>query len=177
MGNVTSAAKSSKANKSAWAIAIKERREEVVGSQEEMAMQADISQSLISQIERGVQNPVGVSVERFSRILKVLNWTAQEFFVATGIDMATGGLLDTSDIDKSASHSAAALYPDVPTSTPDIPDALLEAADLYGGSPEFAGLREPRWQNWLARAPHKRRPQTAGEWLQFYSSVKDTFEP
>lgn len=159
--------------KPAWAIAFKERREEIVGSQEEMAMRADVSQSLISQIERGVQSPVNVSVERFARLLQVLNWTTQEFSEATGIDVATA--LDLPD--PAAQYSAAALYTPVPDVEPDIPEELLEAAALYGGSPEFSGLREARWQQWLAAAPHKSRPTTAGGWLAFYNSVKDTIEP
>lgn len=72
-------------SKPAWAVAMKARREEVGVSQEEMAIQADVSQSLISQIERGVQNPTGVSVERFGRILHTLHWSTNEFAQSTGL--------------------------------------------------------------------------------------------
>lgn len=72
-----------------WARAFKKRREDVVGSQEELAIQADVSQSLISQIERGVQHPTGVSVERFTRLLGVLKWSVEDFSLATGIGLVT----------------------------------------------------------------------------------------
>lgn len=71
-----------------WAIAFKKRREKVVGSQEELAIRADVSQSLISQIERGVQHPTGVSVERFARLLSALQWTTEQFSEATGIEVS-----------------------------------------------------------------------------------------
>lgn len=74
-------------SKPAWAVAMKARREEVGISQEEMAIQADVSQSLVSQIERGVQNPIGVSVERFMKILHTLGWSPKEFTTATGLEM------------------------------------------------------------------------------------------
>lgn len=75
--------------KPAWAIALKRRREEAVGSQEELAARADMSQSLVSQIERGVQSPAGLSVDRFARLLNALAWTAPQFSQATGIDLGT----------------------------------------------------------------------------------------
>ncbi|GGR11628.1 LexA family transcriptional regulator [Deinococcus ruber] len=78
--------------KPAWAVALKKRREEVVGSQEELAMRADISQSLVSQIERGVQNPLGVSLERLSRLLQALSWSVNEFSAATGLNLPLMGV-------------------------------------------------------------------------------------
>lgn len=73
--------------KPAWAQALKARRAEVVGSQEELSARTNISQSLISQLERGSQHPGSVAVERFGRLLDALNWTVHEFSEATGVDI------------------------------------------------------------------------------------------
>ncbi len=74
-------------SKPRWALAIKARREDLGLSQEELALRADVSQSLVSQIERGVQNPAVISVDRFYRLLRALEWTPEEFAEATGLEL------------------------------------------------------------------------------------------
>lgn len=86
-----------KTPKPAWAAAFKRRREQEVGSQEELAIRADVSQSLISQIERGVQHPTGVSVERFARLLEALKWTPAAFVSDTGIPLGPNVMNAASD--------------------------------------------------------------------------------
>jgi repressor LexA len=70
-----------------WATAIKERREELGKSQEDVAFETEISQSLISQIERGVQNPMFISTTRFYQLLNTLQWTPEQFTRATGLEL------------------------------------------------------------------------------------------
>lgn len=72
-----------------WAKSLRERRLELGLSQEEMAFRAGISQSLLSQIERGVQNPLRMSVDNFLRYLSALRWTPKEFAEATGLQVSS----------------------------------------------------------------------------------------
>ncbi|MFW8627656.1 hypothetical protein [Deinococcus sp. ME38] len=58
-----------------------------------------------------------------------------------------------------------------------IPDALLLAAREYGAHSEFAGLRDPVWQNFMAILPHRYPPTTAAEWLAAYLYLRERLEP
>lgn len=139
--------------KPAWAVAFKRRREEAVGSQEELAARADISQSLISQIERGVQTPTGLSVERFSRILDALNWSAGEFAQATGLDVP-----------------GSDMQPPAPRPRP-IPDALAQMIDEKAAlAPELA---TDRWQQYLAGQRFKTGSATPDQWWNLFLVIKN----
>jgi len=70
--------------KPAWADVFRLRRIEKVGSQEELAFRADVSQSLVSQIERGIQSLSGIAPDRLGRLLRALGWTLESFEAATG---------------------------------------------------------------------------------------------
>lgn len=162
--------------KPAWAVAFKRRREEQVGSQEELAIRADVSQSLISQIERGVQNPTGVSVERFRRLLEALNWSAKEFQEETGL---MGGV----------SFPPADRPPDRPNLGPsplaprelrlDLPPELEEMIERH--SAEYPELLLPYVQQTLA-APRNHGgaevgPQTVNEWFAFFMQLQRWIVP
>lgn len=119
-----------RSEKPAWALAFKRRREEAVGSQEELAARADVSQSLISQIERGVQVPTGISMDRFGRLLDALNWSAAEFSEATGLEIPF----------VAPTRSGPPVPPRLPPveTLLEIPPGLQEAIERYSGvHPEF----------------------------------------
>jgi len=68
-----------------WAEAIKQRRVDLGLSQEELALRADISPSLVTKIERGAHDIRKMKLENFSALLDALSWTPQEFAEATGV--------------------------------------------------------------------------------------------
>ncbi|WP_256372740.1 helix-turn-helix domain-containing protein [Deinococcus sp. S9] len=151
-----------RSQKPAWALAFKRRREEMVGSQEELAARADVSQSLISQIERGVQLPTGVSMDRFARLLEALHWTPEQFAEATGLEVPF----------VAPSRSGPPVPPVVPRrETPVvIPPELQQVIDDYGDT--YPELRDPTIQKIIA-APRnfggpENGPQTAQEWLEYF---------
>ena len=143
-----------------WAVAFKKRRETEVGSQEELAMRADVSQSLISQIERGVQHPTGVSVERFARLLRALNWTAPAFSEATGISL--GPTIEES----LPSRRAEVVTPHARR----LPQGLQAAVDTYGK--RFDDLRDPKWQQYLAGFSWREgEPEDPEAWVDLYRDL------
>ena len=155
-----------------WAIAFKKRREAEVGSQEELAIRADVSQSLVSQIERGVQHPTGVSVERFARLLSALNWTAQAFSEATGISL--GPTVEESPAPRRPGP------PSVPSVVPfrqtriTIPRELQEMVEKHGDA--YPVLKTEQMQRMLA-APRnfggaEVGPQTAEDWFDYWMANK-----
>ncbi|GGM39613.1 hypothetical protein GCM10008956_15070 [Deinococcus arenae] len=60
---------------------------------------------------------------------------------------------------------------------PPIPDPLIDAGIIYGDRPGMEGLKEYRWQRWMERMPHRRRPQTPEEWLSLYLDLRDKIDP
>lgn len=156
-----------------WAVAIKARREAIGISQEELAIRADISQSLVSQLERGVQHPTGVSVERFARIIKALEWTTIEFLSATGLEidhivpLSAGGTASTENrqyitAEENALKGTKSLNP--------LPEGLKEAVELYGK--RFPDLAHSTWQQYLARFRWRDgQPDDPEAWLDLYRDL------
>jgi SOS-response transcriptional repressor LexA len=70
-----------------WALAIKKRRQELGMSQEDLAYRSGLSQSTISLIERGIQNPLRLSVGHFYALLRALEWGLHSFVEATGLEI------------------------------------------------------------------------------------------
>lgn len=70
-----------------WAAAIAARRRELGKTQEDLAFETGLSQSLISQIERGVHHPLRLTAENFHALLKALQWGLHSFSEATGIEV------------------------------------------------------------------------------------------
>ncbi|MGY2892795.1 helix-turn-helix domain-containing protein [Deinococcus sp. UYEF24] len=118
-----------------------------------------------------------------------VNWVKSDYFrrltAVLGLSVAEIADLNPDLIvseaepsEKRYKYSAGARGWKVPKQEPEpIPDSLLEAAALYGDNEEFSGIREYRWQRWMADSPHKKRPSTPEEWLGFYMTVKDRFNP
>lgn len=70
-----------------WALAFRDKRERLGISQEELAFRADVSQALISQIERGLQNPLRVNPARLEKLLLELRWDPTAFTKSTGLEL------------------------------------------------------------------------------------------
>lgn len=56
-------------------------------SQKELALRASVSPSLVTKLERGSHDPRNVRVKTLAGILAALEWTPEEFTVATGIQL------------------------------------------------------------------------------------------
>lgn len=102
-------------------------------------MRTDISQSLISQLERGVQHPSSVAVERFARLLDALRWSVSEFETATGVQLPG---LNPGDAPKMAGL--------VPPLTPRL---ILHAGTVGAGLNPDAGVVEHPERRWMPNHP------------------------
>ncbi|MCD0157179.1 helix-turn-helix transcriptional regulator [Deinococcus sp. 6GRE01] len=149
-------------------------------SQEEIASRIsqisgeEVGQAAVSYWELGKVDLRKVHPRRVRAYAQALGVSPAQLSQAAGLEEAEL----FSDTLPAATHSAASRGYRVPDASPTpIPDELLEAAALFGSSPELAGLREHRWQAWMASVPHRKRPATPGEWLDFYMRVKDTIDP
>lgn len=108
----------------------------------------------------------------------MLRWTAAEFEEHVGVGIGPVPGFDAPKGQAAADTSAAARGWAVPPQAPrPIGDTLREAAELFGGHSQFAGLREYRWQRFLEDLNYKRRPQTPEEWLTVFIDLKDRFDP
>ncbi|WP_353544248.1 hypothetical protein [Deinococcus xinjiangensis] len=123
----------------------------------------------LNKIESGARPLANADPKLREAIRAVLGYSPEKWQELTG--------LYTPATPDAASLSAAAKGYRIPKEEEPIPAALLEAADMFGDTPAFAGLREYRWQYWMAHAPHKERPVTPDDWLNFYVKVKDTVDP
>lgn len=174
-----------------YGLAIQERRE-VVGyrTQSDLAravkaldeqgrLPSDLrsfSQQWLSSLEDDRTGEViGSARPRMIRALAyMLRWSAGAFEEAVGISIGT-----VPEFDTPRATLATGPVPSVSAdaASPEIPNALLEAAREFGSRPEFAGLREPAWQNFLARLHHRRTPATAADWLAVYLDLRERLEP
>ena len=66
---------------------IKKRREELGISQEELALRADVSPSLVAKIEQGRHDLRNVKLKNLYGLLRALEWTPEEFAEATGLEL------------------------------------------------------------------------------------------
>jgi hypothetical protein len=137
-----------------------------------------ISPDYIRKLTRGERELASMPLDLREAVRRALRVSASDWENSTGL--ATAADIDPDPVDSPAPlrYSAGARGWKVPKQEPvPIPDALLEAARIYGENAEFAGIREYRWQRWMTESPHKQRPSTPEEWLGFYMSVKDRFNP
>ena len=73
--------------KPGWAEAFKRRRESLGLSQEEVALRADVSPSLVAKIEQGRHDLRNVKLRNLYGLLRALDWTPEEFAQATGLEL------------------------------------------------------------------------------------------
>lgn len=71
----------------AWAAELRRLRQGAGHSQESLALEANISQSTVSQIERGAKLPTSLSLSRFTRYLSALRIHSQQFAAVTGLQV------------------------------------------------------------------------------------------
>ncbi|MVN88797.1 hypothetical protein GO986_18825 [Deinococcus sp. HMF7620] len=135
------------------------------------------SQQWLSTLEddRSGETIGGARPRQIRALAYMLRWSADEFENAVGIPI---GSVPEFDAPRSPTTTPAL----VPSASADdapveIPNALLEAAREFGSRPEFAGLREPAWQNFLARLHHRRTPVTAADWLAVFLDLRERLEP
>lgn len=67
--------------------AIQKRRDEIGISQEELALRADLSPSLITKIERSAHNLLKMQSGNLFRLIAALEWPPAEFTEATGVEL------------------------------------------------------------------------------------------
>ena len=143
--------------------ALKARRmsPEVNKRQEDVALDADLSQKIVSQIELGQQDIRDSGLNTIGGILRALNWTAADLQRASGVDLGLG--IDTPP----APVFPEALYPQ--RDDVYVPESLLEAVAKYGDDPSYADLRDPSVQRKMAQIRGlDGGPETAAEWFRFY---------
>lgn len=116
---------------------------------------------------------IGNARPRMIRALAyLLKWSSDEFREAVGVPIAPVPHFDDEEDSRAPAPALAAHGSDAVIS-----DSLLEAAEMFGAQPEFAALRERRWQVYLEQLHHKRRPQTPAEWLKVFVSLRDHLDP
>ncbi len=142
--------------------ALRERRTSAVVNkrQEDVALDANISQKLVSQIERGEQDLRTSGLNTILGLLRALQWTLADLQQATGIDLGTADSQDAGITESSRPEATAK----------PVPASLLEAAELYGG--RFPDLREPSWQAYLGSfRPRGAKADSPEEWLDLYRDL------
>lgn len=154
--------------------ALRARRMEIGKRQDDLASDAEVSQKLISEIERGEQSLLAVGIGRARNIARALNWSLNDLQEATGLDL---GVERPAPKPSDAFTAKARGYRVPKPPRPALPDSLIEAGRLYGDKPGLQGLGQRRWQYYMADLPHRRRPQTPEEWLALYIDLRDRYDP
>lgn len=138
---------------------IRARRIEIGKRQEDLANDAEVSQKLISEIERGEQDLLSAGIGRVRNIARALKWSLNELQDATGLDL---GVESTTVKDPPATKGKKTELP--------LPDALHEAVQLYGK--RFPELRDARWQQYLAGFNWREgQPDDPEAWLDLYRDL------
>ncbi|CAM3469593.1 hypothetical protein DESA109040_13790 [Deinococcus saxicola] len=129
----------------------------------------DITPDYLNKLEGGRAPLSRASLPVREALRAVLGFSSEQWQEATGLYVAP----------TASPHpaSAAALGYDVPDTRPEIPEALQEAARLYGDNPAFSDLRLPKWQELLANLPYKNGPRDAQEWLKAFVEAQGKYEP
>ncbi len=183
-------------------VALDLRQEDIAARTEDA-----ISQGTISDLERGKVDILNMTASRVNVLAAALDWTLEEMQEALGVRLvypavtpeyaakvalemfknATGRYPKHEDETIAEAlgerRSAADFTPNalgykIPKQPlPPIPDPLIDAGIIYGDRPGMEGLKEYRWQRWMERMPHRRRPQTPEEWLSLYLDLRDKIDP
>lgn len=159
--------------------ALKVRRVQLGKSQADVAFDSQVlTQTTVSELERGKYGPEDLTAARLAALARGLNWSVAELEEATGLDLGLTPKSDRGAPKPSDAFTAKARGYRVPKPPrPALPDSLVDAGRLYGDKPGFEGLRERRWQYYMADLPHRRRPQTPEEWLALYVDLRDRYDP
>ena len=153
-------------------LALKLRRTELGKSQADVAFDSEVlTQTTISELERGKYGPEDLTSARLAALARGLNWSLPELEKALDIDLGLSAYAD--DVSSVPFDPRTLFHPPAPYEDDDeiyMPEALQEAIDRFGDEPEYAGLKDPDIQRQLALLRRlKGAPTSAGEWLTLYS--------
>lgn len=119
---------------------------------------ARISQSYLSQIERGIKPLAAMGAERMNVLRQLYKVSPEEWATRTGL----GIVLPSEELPTRPDPGPTRRHP--------IPPELQEAIELYGH--RFADLHDPAWQNYLAGFRNLGiEADTAEDWLDFYRDL------
>ena len=136
--------------------------------------------------EAGVPNPSYLSHMANGRV----NWVESDYFrpIATALGLKTHEIAELKPdlivterpLTDAERRAEGAIFPAAPFEQSDelyLPEGLREAIETFGDLPKYAALRDPTVQRQVALG---RRfdggPETAEEWLTFYTSNKQWFD-
>ncbi|GGO32595.1 hypothetical protein GCM10008949_30360 [Deinococcus humi] len=131
------------------------RRVELGKSQADVAFESEVlTQTTVSELERGKYGPEDLTAARLSALARGLNWTVAELEAATGLNL---GLSPASD-----DQMTVVLRP--------LPEGLQAAIDIYGK--RFSDLLDPTWQQYMAKFRWREgQPEDAESWLDLYRDL------
>ena len=133
-----------------------------------------ISSDYIRKLARGERELAGMTLPLREAVRRALRVPTEEWEEKTGL--ATSTPLDPDPVRVQTDAERRGWR--VPEQEPEpIPDALVEAARLFGGQSEWAGIAEPRWQRYLADLHYRNKPTTPAGWLNAYLKLKDDHNP
>ncbi len=145
-------------------VLLRERREDLGITQEQLAEAIGTDKSYISKLEGGVYN-VGRS-KYFPAVARTLRLSEADIRAINPSAVFDAPARSTRPL------SAAAQGYRIPKAPRPIPEALREAAEIYGDLPAFAGLRERRWQEFMTNVSRHRTPSNPDEWMQEFAALK-----
>lgn len=153
--------------------ALKMRRVELGKSQADVAFDSGVlTQTTVSELERGKYGPEDLTASRLSALAKGLNWTVAELEKATGIDLGLTTVYQGAEEILPVGHREDgipyAYFP--PKPKPPLPDELQQAIELY--STRYPDLAKPEWQDYLASFKNRSmEADTPEDWLDFYRNL------
>lgn len=157
-----------------WAMDAKEAGKIMQGhrnrlklTQDEVAAQTGVpSAQYLSALENGrydVRNS-----EHFQALVTLYRLDADQVR-----EVNPSAVIEVAATEHHPASAAANGYRNIPKRTVEIPDALKEAAELYGHLPAFSGLAETRWLNFMAGGVRRQHtPQDVEGWLREFSDLK-----
>lgn len=135
---------------------LRQRRAQICKRQEDVANDAEVSQKLISELERGEQDLSSVGIGRVSNIARALDWTLNELQEATGLDFGIENII---------------VAPAAPKRLRKLPRELEEMIDEKAElAPELA---TERWQQYLAGQRFSTGKADKDRWWNLYLTLKN----
>lgn len=139
---------------------------------------ARVSQSYLSQIERGTRSLEDMGAARMEVLRRVYKIDPEDWVNHTGLAIVVKSSDEVSD---STTHyfPAEELQVDPVTLEVLLPlqlsDTLQAFIDKYAQT--FKELLEPRWQRWLANTDFRDEPETPEDWLSVFMYFREKVNP
>lgn len=131
----------------------------------------DITPDYLNKLERGTAPLSRASLEVREAIRVVLGYTSEQWQEMTGLYVPAQPGRRIPDAERKGW-----IIPDETEPEPEIPDALDEAAKLYGHGLN-APLAERRWLLELASLDFREEPETPEDWLAIYVRLAKLINP